>query len=142
MKKNKFSEISAICFLIKELQKRAVYGLDSLKKGDIVYANKEIRITSSPGRNKYCNSLFVQCDININNSFFKNSSISLSDHNVINGGYNLFRLFRNKCDADLYYSLIYSILNNLDYKEFIPDLISSGPYFDPELYKTFPISII
>lgn len=142
MKKNKFSELSAICYLIKELQKRAIYGIEGLKKYDLVYGKNgtEIRITSNPGRNKYCDSVFVQCDLIVG----KNDSISLCDNNVINGGYNLYRLFKNKNDATLYNSLINSpILHEIENKEMLSNLISSGgPYFDPELYNTFPVDII
>lgn len=144
MKRNKFSELSAICFLIKELQKKAIYGIEGIKKGDIVYeGTKKLIITSNPGRTRTDSTLFVQCDMIFQSgSFLKNQFISLCDKNVINGGYNLYRIFKEKSDSELYNSLINSpLLDKEEYDILLSNSISA-PYFEKELYKSFPISIV
>lgn len=75
----------------------------------VVYAEgKEYLILSDLRRSNFNNSIWLKTKITYLND--KKTSLedylSLQDYNVINGGYNLHRLFLDKDYSKLYYELI------------------------------------
>lgn len=64
-------------------------------EGDI-----EMTVTQEPYLSKYMNhTLFIDVKKRYDDGFTTYTSMSLGDHNVINGGYNLYRIFKKKDDA-------------------------------------------
>lgn len=93
-----------------ELCKKSIK-LEDIKPGLVCYGgwgfDKKITITSLPYICKYTNSLFVDCTklYKDGNTTFK-SSESLTDNNIVGGGYNLYRLFYNIEDSKEYYDIV------------------------------------
>ena len=73
--------------------------LKDVVPGFVCYeGNAKITITSEPFIHYSIPSLFVDCITDYGSGTWS-SNISLQDRNVINGGYNLYRLFENKSDS-------------------------------------------
>lgn len=76
--------------------------LDDLKIGSILYdVNAILEITSKPYVSKNSGSIFIKmnkkyCYKDINQFILYNDRMSLADHNIIGGGYNLERVFKSK----------------------------------------------
>jgi len=73
--------------------------IEDIKPGFICYDNLiKHEITSIPYYTVSNNFLIVDCKTIYESGFtFMNDYISLSDTNIIGGGYNLYRLFESKC---------------------------------------------
>lgn len=92
-----------------ELCKKSIK-LEDIKPGLICYGglsfDEKIIIASLPYISKYVNSLFVDCIKSYKDDNAFKSSKSLSDRNVVGGGYNLYRLFYNIEDSKEYYDIV------------------------------------
>lgn len=114
MKKRQFKKA------IKKLQVRACYGLNSIKPGDIVFSNGKQYIIKSGVYLKQTLSEGIFC-MKAEVSFYDGTTCSiledlyLSDLNVVEGGYNLYRVFHSKEDSlkyDLFLKKIISYEKN------------------------------
>ena len=90
--------------------------LEDLVPGFVCYeGGRMIIIDSVPFISKYTNSLFVE----IIKECPTPRRISLSDHNIVNGGYNLYRIFADR-DLSIEYTKLadsYSYWDKDDYGE-------------------------
>lgn len=87
----------------------------SVKKSDIVKGfvffdgDIEMAVVNEPYLSQFMNfSLFIDVRKKYDEGHITNTCMSLSDHNIINGGYNLYRVFKNKKDAIEYNEIVKS----------------------------------
>lgn len=81
--------------------------LSDLKPGFVCYSHyNKYEITSEPYIADSTYSLVVDCNAIYFPFKSENDFFCLQDRNIINGGYNLWRLFANKKDAEEYYEII------------------------------------
>lgn len=90
---NRFVDLTKKSVKLKDL----VIGFEMYDNG-----NKMV-VMSEPYINKHTNSLFIDVEKTYTIKEYKGQKytthISLCDHNIVNGGYNLYRLFANKYDS-------------------------------------------
>ena len=90
---NRFVELTKKSVKLKDL----VIGFEMYDNG-----NKMV-VMSEPYINKHTNSLFIDVEKTYTLREYEGQKytthISLCDHNIVNGGYNLYRLFANKYES-------------------------------------------
>lgn len=95
---------------LRKLQALACYGLESVKIGDKIYSDTEEYLILSEPYVKHYDSICVDAEVIRcgKKSSFSNE-LFLQDRNIVNGGYNLYRGFKDKKTNDKYHSLVKKI---------------------------------
>lgn len=104
--------------------------LSDLKPGFVCYNHyNKYEITSEPYINDSTYSLVVDCKTEYDTFTVEDDFLFLQDRNIVNGGYNLWRVFDNKKDAEEYYEII----KTYQYYSRARDLLSSCTYSEVQL---------
>lgn len=81
--------------------------ISDLKPGFVCYNHhNKYEITSEPYIDDLTYSLVVDCKAEYYTFTVEDDFLSLEDNNIVNGGYNLWRLFASKKEAEEYYEII------------------------------------
>jgi hypothetical protein len=94
---NRFVELCSLSIKLEDI----IIGAECYSSG---YENK-IKFISLPYVSKYTGSLFVDCIIFCDEENYT-SDISLDDRNIVNGGYNLHRVFKDEAIKDEYREIV------------------------------------
>jgi hypothetical protein len=103
--------------------------LSDLKQGFICYSHyNKYEITSEPYINDSTYSLVIDCNTEYDTFTIEDDFFCLQDNNIVNGGYNLCRLFANKKDAEEYHEIIKTYQDYVRTREWYGEIKSKLKY--------------